>query len=263
MAAPATAASAADAAKRIGLVYDIYSGGLHVLALDLDLGLGLDTGRYDVTAKISTAGFLAWFLDWNQVTRSEGTLGEGGVAPDLYRMNATFRGNARMIEIVYRNGQVAVVRAEPSAKDDGEREVVAEAQRRDTLDPMSGVLAVIHATSEGKGCNGRVPVFDGRRRYDMVFVDRGERQFSASRYSVFDGRAKQCDFVFESIAGFERRRPENEERRRLQSGRAWISPVMPGAPATPVRIELDGDWGMTIAHLRDIRRGAATAVGAR
>ena len=76
-----------------------------------------------------------------------------------------------------------------------------------------------------------------------------------TRYSIFAGEAVQCDFVYEPIAGHNRRRadPETRGKRGVQSGRVYAA-VATGSLVMPVRIEIDGDWGMTVAHLRDVRR---------
>jgi hypothetical protein len=240
---------------RLSLAYEVYSGGFHVVAFDLDLALAGQA--YDVTARMRTTGFLSWIIDWTHVYRSTGALTGPSVDPRHHRSDGVWRGRPRHVEIAYASGEVSSLRIDPPLHEDGDREEVTAAQRRGTIDPISGILALVRAVSDGHGCAVRVPVFDGRRRYDIVFADRGQQSLRETRYSVFAGAARLCDFQFEPIAGYMQRRSEDGSARRLQSGRAWLASVIPGAPATPVRVELDGNWGLTVGHLREVRRNEA------
>lgn len=236
---------------RLSLAYEVYSGGFHVVAFDLDLALMAQT--YDVTARMRTTGLLSWVLDWTHVYRSTGGLAGPGLDPRHHRSDGMFRGRPRLVEIAYTGGEASTIRVVPPLHDDGDREEVTPEQRRGALDPISAILALVRAVSDGRGCEARVAVFDGRRRYDMNFTDRGLHPLRETRYSAFAGTARQCEFEFVPIAGYVQRRAENENTRRLESGRAWLAPVVSGAPAAPVRVELDGNWGLTVGHLREVR----------
>jgi Protein of unknown function (DUF3108) len=244
-------------ADRLGLTYEVYSGGFHVLTVDLDLSFARQ--RYDVTTRLQTAGFLSWLVSWSQISESAGLVDGTGLAPERYRSEGEFRGRRRAIEIDYDAGQVSAVKVEPPSRGDEDRDEVTEAQRREAVDPLAAILGAIHRLSAGQPCEGRLRVFDGRRRYDLVLTDRGTRPLRESRIAAFAGDALQCDFVFEQIAGHIRRPTDPEvAQRRLQSGRVY-SARSGGPLMTPVRIELDSEWGMTVAHLREMRNGASGA----
>jgi hypothetical protein len=258
-AAGAVAAAEPVAASRVDLAYEIYSGGFHVLSLDLDLGVG--AAGYDVTAKYRTTGVVGWLFPWKSVARSEGAVGPHGMEPRHHRTVGEFRGRTRTVEIDYHDGEVAAVRLDPAPSDDEERDEVPAALRRGALDPMTAILGMVRVVSDGRTCDGRLPVFDGRRRYDFVVRSKGEQKLAPSSLSSYSGTALRCDFDYEQIAGHWRRRnPDESQRSRIRTGRAWLAPVIPGAPVTPVRVEIDGDWGMTIAHLRSYQRSAAAVV---
>ena len=250
--APPAAAAPND---RMNLLYEVYSGGFHVLNFELDLALAPE--RYDVTARINSAGFVGWFLSWRQVSESRGQLGRDTVAPELHRSQAEFRGRKRSVEIDYDAGKVGDVRVQPPAREDEGRDEVSVERRREAMDPISSILGAIRRLSAGEGCGGRLPVFDGRRRYDLVLTDRSRGQGLPQLAGAASDRI-QCDFVYEPIAGHNRRDadPETKDKRRIQSGRVFAE--RNGSLIVPVRIEIDGDWGMTIAHLREVRRSDCT-----
>jgi hypothetical protein len=242
---------------RLGLTYEVYSGGFHVLTVDLDLSFA--NRRYDVTTRLQTAGLLSWLVSWTQVSASAGIVDGAGLAPERYRSDGEFRGRRRSIAIDYQAGQVSEVRVEPPSREDEDREEVSEEQRREAVDPLAAILGAIHRLSAGQPCAGRLRVFDGRRRYDLVLTDRGTRPIRGSMIAAFAGDALQCDFEFEPIAGHIRQPTDPEiAQRRLQSGRVYTA-RSGGALLTPIRIELDGEWGMTVAHLRGVRNAASGA----
>jgi hypothetical protein len=251
LAAPPAAASS----DRMSLLYEVYSGGFHVLNFELDLALAPES--YDVTARINSAGVVGWFLAWRQTSESQGRLSPDAVSPVVHRSQAEFRGRRRSVEIDYDAGKVGDVRVEPPAREDEGRDEVPAERRREAMDPISSILSAIRRISAGQGCGGRLPVFDGRRRYDLVLTERGR---AADRPQLAGGPSGriQCDFVYEPIAGHNRRDadPETRDKRRIQSGRVFAE--RSGALIAPVRIEIDGDWGMTIAHLREIKRADCT-----
>lgn len=239
---------------RFGLTYDVFNGGFHLLTVDVDLSMAQQ--RYGVVTRLRTTGFLSWLLSWSQVSESEGVIGQNLLRPVRYRSEGEFRGRHRMVEIDYNDGRAATVRVDPAPGDDEERDEVPEAMRREGFDPMTAILGAVQRVSAGQGCDGRLPVFDGRRRYDLVLTDRGRRVMPETRYSTFAGEALQCDFVYEPIAGHVRRRadPEQRGKRRVRSGRVYAA-AAGGTLVLPVRVEIDGDWGVTIAHLREMRHG--------
>lgn len=253
-----TAGSRATASQdRMSLLYEVYSGGFHVLNFELDLALAPES--YDITARIDSAGFVGWFLSWHQVAESQGRLSPDAISPVSHRSQAEFHGRRRSVEIDYEAGTVGDVRVEPPAREDEGRDEVPVERRRDAMDPISSILSAIRRISAGQGCGGRLPVFDGRRRYDLVLTERS-RGPGLPQLAGAASEKIQCDFVYEPLAGHNRRDadPETRDKRRIQSGRVFAE--RNGALIVPVRIEIDGDWGMTIAHLREVKRNDCTVV---
>ena len=140
---------------RVSLTYEVYSGGFHLLTMDLDLALGDE--RYGITTRMQTAGFLSWFLSWSQVSASEGTIRNDAMAPLRHRSEGTVRGRRRSVEIDYEKGMVSAVRVDPPPAEDEERdEVPVLDAARGSVDPMSAILGAVQRLSAGRGCGGRL-----------------------------------------------------------------------------------------------------------
>ncbi len=248
----------AGASERVTLSYEVYRAGFHVV--DSEFDVLLDRDRYEMTAHVRSTGLYGWLVNWSSRTHATGGFGANGPEPQRYRLQGEWRGQPRLIEIAYQNGVVADVTLEPSLADEQREEVPASLLAAAT-DPASAIMAMVRRMSAGETCSGRLPVFDGRRRYDLVFVDRGRRPFEAETVNpAFSGEAIRCDFSIEPIAGHLRPRWEGDERRwERQEGHVWVLPPRDGLPATPIRLELEGFWGSTIVSLKTVRRQNGSA----
>lgn len=243
---------------RLSLAYDVYMGGIKII--DFGLDLDLKTESYAIRSMVKTVGFIGWLLPWSQTATSEGALAGLETTPLRHRTEGKFRDRQRLVEIDYRDGHVVNVVVMPPPVDDGGRDTVPDELRLGTRDPMSALLAALRMVEGNGDCSRKLAVFDGRRRYDLIFTDRGSKALQASTYGRFSGAAQQCDFEYVPIRGHERRNPDPAmQARQLRKGRAFLANVLPGVARTPVRIEVDGDWGDTVAHLRQYQRIAREA----
>ena len=183
--------------------------------------------------------------------------------PINYEQLGTFRGKQRVVRIDYRDGRVADVELVPVAADDGDREAVPPEAMVGALDPAAMMYAVINRVSAGASCTGVVPIFDGRRRFDLEFVELGLEVLEASAPTGFAGEARVCEFTYRMVAGFVRNVSWGADRQREpRTGRVWLARLLPGRPLVPVRIMVDNtNWGTTIAELRTLPAVPPCATG--
>jgi hypothetical protein len=260
-ATPAAAAvPPAVAAGPVRLGYTVYAGGFEVL----QASLLLDVEREDYTLEVSarTQGLLGALFNWSTNARSSGMLRDGDALPRSHRQTGSWRGGDREVSLDYdgRGGVRAVV-VRPTAEEDDREPVPPELTPR-TLDPLSAVLSVAADVAVGRGCSDTVPVFDGRRRYDLVFQAKGRHELAPNRYSVFSGPAFLCEVSSKVLAGNWRREgrwTSEEEKRRPVA--LMLAPLVEGLPPVPVRLEGESRFGDVIMHLTSVERvrGSDTA----
>lgn len=102
-------------------------------------------------------------------------------------------------------------------------------------------------TANGEPCSGRVPIFDGRARYNLRLENGGMSTVSTRAYS---GDALVCRAYVEPISGYEEgKRPTEDDTRRpvtmwlAQHGDIWV----------PVRYRANtriGNLTINATHLR-------------
>ncbi len=195
--APARAAAEAPAIA----TYQLYFGGLKALALKAEIAVSNDDYRIRLDAH--TEGLTDWIVAWTSQSMTEGAIHEGILRPERHVSESMFRGNRRDTALLFHADGTIDSKVEPSAVDD-EREPVTPEQERGALDPISAVLIAMRALAVHGTCDQRVPVFDGRRRYDLEFRDGGRQILKPTEYGSFSGAATLCRFRYIRIAGYQK-----------------------------------------------------------
>jgi hypothetical protein len=239
-----TAGAAERTAFRLG--YDVYASGLKVLAVTAEVKL--EEGRYRIATDARTEGLLGSLFSWRNGSTSEGRITAGGPVPDRHGSEGEWRGRPRRVAIEYDGGAVSA-EVEPRAEED-EREPVPPELARGTLDPLSAMLAVM----TGATCTATVPVFDGRRRYDLDVRDAGAQAVQPTGYGAFAGTARLCEVRSRMIAGRRIGERDREPGQERPPGRMLVAPVLDGAPPVPVRVDVEAPFGSFIMHLTGAER---------
>jgi hypothetical protein len=258
LAVAVTAPSRAD--EPVMLAYQVYFGGLKALALDATVDLAAD--RYRVRLDAHTEGFIDWLVGWTAEATSEGAIREAVVRPARHISRSVVHGTPRDVTLTFHTDGAIDAAVEPSAEAD-EREPVTSEQMRGALDPISAVLTAIRALGARArhSCAQRLPVFDGRRRFDLAFSDGGDARLASSPYGSFSGEATLCLFRYIRVAGYETSGRWNNPHDRDRIYRVWLAPVVRGLPPIPVRIEAEGTFGLLIVHLVSVGGRPAGAAG--
>lgn len=237
-------------APALTLDYDVFTGGLQIVELAVDLLV--DRARYDVVARMRTRGVYGTLFPWEAQTRASGRIDAvATAAPLLFEQRGVFRGRARSVEITYGAAGIADVAVIPGPTEDFDREPVPMEALAGVTDPLNGIVALLLRVQAGAACAGTQEGFDGRRRFRIDLADRGMEGVDSGRAGSFAGRARGCDFIYRQVGGFARRAPwGNDRQREAQTGRFWLAATPRDAIPLPVRFEVDGHWGRSIAHLR-------------
>lgn len=230
----------------VDLTYEVHAGGLHAFTIQLEAAL--DRAGYDLSLALRTDGTLAWFLDWTMSSVARGRPGAAGLAPARFRTESQWRGRERWVEVRYDGAGAPEVAMDPPP-DEEERDVVPEAQRAGTIDPISAALALIYAVAWDDGCELSLAVFDGRRRYNARSRDDGEREIAIGSLSPYGGTARACAVTLDPVNGF-RRNAEHKPRR--EDFTVFLRQVVPEAPPLPVRVEAETRFGGIRIHLVDL-----------
>jgi hypothetical protein len=233
----------ARASDGVALDYQVRYGPLQIL--EMHNTTRISDGRYEARSEMRTVGMVSLLFPWTASSSTNGRGSGTALTPEAHRTRGELRGTARSVAIDY-SGDGNVTTAVTPAADSDERDPVPAALQQHTIDPLTAGLAAVNS-----GCQGRLRVFDGRRRYDMVLTDRGEAEVPSSSHNIYKGRARLCRVSIAPLAGFWRRNVQEDYRPSQLD--AWVAVPAPGVIPVPVYLELTAPRGTLGIHLSGAR----------
>lgn len=132
-------------------------------------------------------------------------------------------------------------------------------QRVATQDPISAL--VVPVAGGGHPCDRSIPVFDGRRRYDLKLADAGTTSVTPQSADVPAG-VVICNVRYVPVAPIvEKKRKFTDMLRRNDDTKIWLAPFDGGRVYLPVRLQFRTPLGGAVAEIErlDERGGPARA----
>ena len=216
LAAQTAPAHAADAAAPVSVPEEItlnYSGSVWVLPVaEIAVNAIYPDGTYSASAQFESAGLLRWFDDTNIEAGVTGYRIGSSLQPYRYSHVNHASNKGRVVGIDFPDA-VATPDVQPPFGSMGEPPADDE-ERAGALDPISAMLGLtLGMPVDTPGvCSGRLPVFDGKARYDLRFEQAGTERV---RTRAWSGDALVCEAYLEPISGYDPGdRPSEEETRR-------------------------------------------------
>ncbi len=253
---PASAsASSAPSKARQEMTYDVYAGGFHVVSAGLVVDLA---GKNDYLLRLSAAthGIFAKLAPWHGVFQTEGwySRAKEQPSPRIHFSDTTWRSEKELTEFLYnKDGSFKEYRV-TNEKEKGKKER-DDALTQQTTDVLSSTLKVMTAIAKGGKCEGSDEIFDGDRRYALVFGGSKKVEVPESRLNVYRGAATECSVEVKPIAGKWHEKPrgwmsiQEQGRSRGTMPTVWFARMAPGEPAIPVRIRVKTDYGTLFMQL--------------
>ncbi len=243
------------------MVYEVYAGGIHAVRASMDIDMRED-GRYDMVMSAHTRGFLGSLAPWEGTFESHGWVMEDGeYRPELHKSTTIWRDESEIKEYKYnRNGGFDGLIITDHEKPPHKKEVNDELTQG-TTDAFTAVLDVLSTIAAGGECNSSSEVFDGKRRFEQIFVHEETGTLEASRYNIFEGVAAQCYVEVKPLAGAWHKKPrgwmsiQEQGRERGTMPTVWIGKLSKDGPAIPVKVRVKTEYGTLFMHLVEYNNG--------
>jgi hypothetical protein len=165
----------------------------------------IGTEEYVISMSGRTSGLARVITSGEGSMTASGAVGANKLSPSRYTSKSKAEDDTLAVTMTFKDGNVSELEAsEPPPGED--RVVLTTEHRRQVLDPLSALLlpAGDGGVSEA-ACRHVLPVFDGRRRYDLSLSFKRIEQVKASR--GYAGPAAVCSVAFQPIAGHRRSSP--------------------------------------------------------
>lgn len=225
-----------------------YSGSVLIFRVaNITLSGEIADENYGANARFTTAGLAALFSDAD-IEASITGYADGALRPWRYEHFNHSSGSGRTVGINFPEG-VATADVVPPFGSMGEPPA-NEDQRDGAVDPISALLRLgLRQTSDpSEVCSGRIPVFDGKARYDLRLEVAGGNTL---RTRAYRGETIRCHAFYEPIAGYD---PEDmpTESDIAEPVVLWLAPFADGAIHLPVRIRTNSGFGAITIEARSI-----------
>ena len=240
------------AVSPIVVTYNVYVGGVNLMSADVFFEQKATQYRARVLGR--TNGIWYRLFPWNTELKVMGKIRGDKFVPSEFFTRDVWKDNPRITKLHYRkNGDVMPEFDPPNT--DTNREIVSQNLRHGSLDPVTGLLQLLANVAVHNTCAMTVPIFEGKRRFDITGIDTGTEEIDEEDYSAFKGAARTCDANFTMVAGeWKNRTPDRFwSRNDKENGRdpfhIWLGSLAPSLPEMAVRLESGSVWGLIVMHL--------------
>jgi len=217
--------------------YSIALGGFNLGTADIEANLG--DGNYELDATVRTEGIADQFFETTFVLESQGSFLGNRVKPARFVSTYQDADSSRRVELTYPSRGAPVMAAEP-AYGDGFGPHVQLNDILMTQDPISALLLPI-SSATASPCDRSLPLFDGRRRYDLQLREDGMTEINGGE-NAYNGPAMRCTVGMLPVAGYERK-TLIKLLAREDSIRVWLAPLQGSDVWIPVRMTLRTPFG--------------------
>lgn len=241
LAAGLAAASALAQDRAVTLNYEITLAGTFGFRIETKTLIGQD--RFATDVDVRKQGVLAAFTSgYHAEVTSRGRL--GGRLQEVSTSGRLRAGDEdRRFAYVYGpDGQVSYS-SQPALKIKSGREV-SDQQKRGSFDPLTAAIAALLTRDDP--CQGNVPVFDGKHRFDLLIDRKGMEPVPDGASLGVTGSGLRCNVSLRRVAGY---KPDDDDDDVKRPARLWLAKLDDSGRYYPVRLEFDVGIGSVVARL--------------
>ncbi len=191
------AADLAVRASTVDALYQISWLGTHIG--DFRIKSSITTRQYSLQANAELSVFFGTF-SWQGATTSTGLMTANGPVPQNYSFRYATNDRRESVELRFQKRMVQDILVNPPQYPGARHVPITAAHLQNVLDPLSAIVLLSQARlNRGEACNKRLPIFDGKIRYDLVLSPKGTRTIGSS--GKLRGTAYVCSVRYVPIAG--------------------------------------------------------------
>ncbi len=159
----------------------------------------LTPNSYAVSSKIKTFGLFDTLYPFEAAYATTGHIKNGKLETSTYKYQSQSRFSKRKKELIYNDEGIPVYRI--SAKNNKEKkvEIAPDPQNNETTDLQTVFAELAYQYNQLKFCDSRMEVFDGKRRFDIIFKDEGREELQPNQYSPYSGTAGKCSMYIDKL----------------------------------------------------------------
>jgi len=194
----AACVQAADWPSEVVASYDISFAGFSVGSFDFRSTV--NEHHYVLAGEANISAVFGAF-EWRGLTRSDGVIIEKKPDPKSYAFDYQSSSNNGSVRLDFMMGHIIRSDISPYQPYTNQYVPLLSQHMRDVYDPVSAIMALTRSTP-GHPCKRRIPIFDGRQRFDLVLSPMGTTQISEARPSGQPEDAYICKVMYVPLGGY-------------------------------------------------------------
>jgi Protein of unknown function (DUF3108) len=200
--------------------------------------------QYTAAASGATTGIIHFFTGAHGTGAARGSVTGGQPVPASYGATIIYDRKVDDVRLTLAGGNVTEYAVEPPLPPVPERIPITEADRHGVFDPMTSMLNRVGGNGDPvspEACNRKVPVFDGRVRYDLR--SEFKRMENVKAEHGYEGPAVVCAVYFTPISGYVPDRPAIKYLVELRNAEVWLAPISGTRVLVPFRFSMPTPLG--------------------
>lgn len=154
---------------------------------------------YKVQSTVKTFGIFDTLYPFEAQYATDGRIKANKLETTNYKYKSKSRFTRREKRLIYDDKGLPIYRI--SSKNGKERKVNIEQNldNKDTTDLQTVFAEMARQYNKVKFCDSRMEVFDGKRRFDVIFKDEGKEELKPNQYSPYSGMANKCSMYIDKL----------------------------------------------------------------
>lgn len=223
--------------SKVNAKYNINFNGINIG--DFKLLATFSDSEYSMSAQARISLLAGMLFEWNGSTTSSGRVISRGPLPYAYSFGYRTSDKSEKIDVKFSNNVVREIAVNPPQKVSSARIPVTRKHMQNVVDPLSAVVALTNVGSNKSGqdvCGRKLPIFDGKARYDIQLSYKSTKNISAP--NGYKGPAYICKVKFIPIAGHKAADDDNSYAAKTEGIEVWMMPAPQAALYIPYYIYL-------------------------
>jgi Protein of unknown function (DUF3108) len=197
------------------------------------------------------SGMMRFVVSGEGAMRTTGAVVDGKLVPASFVLGTAHDEEHDAVKMTIAGGDVKDLTAETNVPQE-ERVPVTDADRKGILDPLTAMLIAMEGAGDmvaADACRRTLPIFDGRRRFDLALSFKRIDQVKAD--TGYAGPAVVCAVAFHPIAGH---RPGSALLKYLTGGRdieLTFAPIAGTRLLAPFRLAISSLLGNLVIEATD------------
>lgn len=215
----------------------------------------IDDESYTLTGRGESSRLIDLISEVKAEGKSAGALAGVRVLPESYKLRFKADDNRQRVDMRFSGGGIEQLAAKPALKSSPSRVPVEASHRVGVIDPISALIMPLpEGALDGEAaCERRLPIFDGRYRYDIVLSHKRTATAALPGKSAERTRLFVCKVKYEPVAGHKPKRKSTRYWQENDGMEIWLMPVAEARLFVPYRAVAPSRIGPVVLSLSKLK----------